>query len=238
MSDEYWTYNKHFKSWAQLIGEYERYGEIRPIVADGLKILARRLKWRAAHNFQNVIEVNGGTGSGKSTACIDLAYEMEPDWNLEENYVYTVGDLKNKIKNWKTASPITLFDEGSVVLNSLDTMSKSSKDLVMLFDTMRVLRWTSLIAIPDHNTLNKRIRDFHIDYRLICPNRPLIKGYDKRGFIEIHSYERSDFGKGYAPLVMTTVFNDIPPRKREIYDRVKLNHLMARMDKFANEEGD
>lgn len=238
MTTDYWVYNNHFKSWALLLAEYERYGEVRPIIADGLKILARRLKWRAAHNFQNVIEINGGTGTGKSTCAMQLAYEMDPNWNLEDNYVYTVGDLKEKLKNWKTASPITLFDEGSVVLNSLDTMSKSSKDLVMLFDTMRVLRWTSLIAIPDHNTLNKRIRDFHIDYRLICPSKSLIKGYDKRGFVEVHSFARSDFGKGYAPLVMTTRFDDIPPRKREIYDQIKLKHLMERMEQFANEEGD
>lgn len=236
--DTYWVFNQHFKSWVPLLAEYERYGEIRPIVGDGLRVLARRLKWRAAHNFQNVIEINGGTGTGKSTCAMQLAYEMDSNWNLEENYVYTVQDLKNKLKHWETASPITLFDEGSVVLNSLDTMSKSSKDLVMLFDTMRVLRWTSLIAIPDHNTLNKRIRDFHIDYRLICPGKPLVKGFDKRGLVEIHSFARSDFGKGYAPLVMTTRFDDIPPRKREIYDKIKLSHLMERMKEFANEEGD
>lgn len=238
MTEEYWVYNNHFKSWGQLVAEYERYGEIRPIVSNGLEILAKRLKWRTDHNFQNVIEINGGTGTGKSTVGMKLAYTLNPNWDLESNYIYTVGDLKKKIKNWKNADPISLFDEGSVVLNSLDTMSKSSKDIVMLFDTMRVLRWTSLIAIPDHNTLNKRIRDFHIDYRLICPGKPLIKGFDKRGFCEVHSFSRSDFGKGYAPLVMTTTFDDIPPRKREIYDRIKLAHLMDRMEQFANEDGD
>lgn len=238
---QYWTYNQHFKSWAPLLAEYERYGEIRPIVADGLDILAKRLKWRTAHNFQNVIEINGGTGTGKSTCAIQLAYKLNPKWDLEKNYIYTVKDLKEKLKDWKNADPISLFDEGSVVLNSLDTMSKSSKDIVMLFDTMRVLRWTTIICIPDHNTLNKRVRDFHIDYRLICPSKPLIKRpevYDKRGFVEIHNYSRSDFGKGYAPLVMTTTFNDIPPRVREIYDKIKLDHLMDRMVDFANEGED
>lgn len=238
MTEEYWTYNKHFKSWAHLVAEYERYGEIRPIVSDGLDILAKRLKWRTSHDFQNVIEINGGTGTGKSTCAMQLAYKLNPDWDLEPNYIYTVSDLKRKLKDWKNADPVSLFDEGSVVLNSLDTMSKSSKDIVMLFDTMRVLRWTTIICIPDHNTLNKRIRDFHIDYRLICPGKPLIKGFDKRGFVEIHSFARSDFGKGYAPLVMTTKYDDIPPRKREVYDRIKLEHLMERMNEFSNEEDD
>ena len=232
------TYNDHFKTYAPIIAEYERYGEIRPIVDNGLDIFVERLKWRVKHDYQNIIEIIGGTGSGKSTCAIQIAYKINPDWDLESNYIYTVKDLKNKLKNWRTADPVSLFDEGSVILNSLDTMKRDSKDLIMLFDTMRVLRHTALIAIPDHNALNKRVRDFHIDYRLICPNKPLIKGYDKRGFVEIHSYLRSDFGKGYAPLVMTTRYNDIPPRIRKVYDKIKLAHLMDRMEQFANEEGD
>lgn len=237
--DTYWVYNTHFKSWAPLLAEYDRYGEIRPIIKDGLDIFVKHLKWRAEHDYQNVIEINGGTGTGKSTCAMQIAYKINPDWDLEKNYIYSVKDLKEKIKNWKTADPVCLFDEGSVVLNSLDTMSKSSKEIVSLFDTARILRWYSLICIPNHLTLNKRIRDFHVDYRLICPSKPLLKGYGKRGFVEIHNFSRSDFGKGYAPLVMTTTFNDIPPRIRKIYDQVKLEHLIDRMTAFANsEEGD
>ena len=238
MTIEYLTYNPHFKQYAPLIAEYERYGEFRPIVDNGLDILAERLKQRTKKDYQNVVEINGGTGSGKSTVGLVLARKLNKDWDLESNYIYTVKDLKNKLKNWKTADPVSLFDEGSVILNSLDTMSRDSKDLVMLFDTMRVLHWTTIICIPDHNALNKRVRDFHIDYRLICPNKPLIDGWDKRGLVEIHSYERSDFGKGYAPLRMTTRYDDIPPRFRKEYNEIKKRHLMERMEQFANEDGD
>lgn len=236
MTTEYLTWNGHFKEYAPVIGEYERYGEIKPIVDNGLDILVKRLKQRVKNDYQNVIEINGGTGSGKSTVGMQIAYKMNPNWDLEKNYIYTVKDLKNKLKNWETADPISLFDEGSVILNSLDTMSRDSKDLIMLFDTMRVLHWTSLIAIPDHNSLNSRIRNFHIDYRLICPSKPLVNGWDKRGLVEIHSYERSDFGKGYAPLRLTTRYNDVPPRIRKLYNEIKQKHLMERMVEFANEE--
>lgn len=238
MTIEYLTYNPHFKQYAPLIAEYERYGEYRPIVDNGLDILVQRLKQRTKKDYQNVVEINGGTGSGKSTVGMNIAFRLNPKWDLEANYIYTVKDLKNKLKNWKTADPVSLFDEGSVILNSLDTMSRDSKDLVMLFDTMRVLHWTTIICIPDHNALNKRVRDFHIDYRLICPNKPLIDGWDKRGLVEIHSYERSDFGKGYAPLRMTTRYDDIPPRIRKEYNEIKQRHLMERMIEFANEDGD
>ena len=234
MSAEYLTYSTHFKDFCPLLGEYERYGEYRPIVDNGLELLVKRLKERVKHNYQNVVEINGGTGSGKSTVGMKLCYLMDNKWDMEQNYIYTVGDLKKKLKNWKTASPISLFDEGSVILNSLDTMSRDSKDVVMLFDTMRVLHWTTFICIPDHNALNKRIRDFHIDYRLICPNKPILDGYDKRGFVEIHTFERSDFGKGYAPLRLTTRYDDVPPRIRELYNTIKQTHLMERMEKFAN----
>lgn len=235
---EYLTYNQHFKSYAPLLAEYERYGEVRPIVDNGLELLVNRLKQRNKKDYQNVVEINGGTGSGKSTVAMKLCYLMDPHWNMEENYIYTVSDLKKKLKNWKTASPISLFDEGSVILNSLDTMSRDSKDVVMLFDTMRVLHWSTFICIPDHNALNKRVRDFHIDYRLICPNRPLLDGFDKRGLVEIHTYERSDFGKGYAPLRLTTRYEDVPPRIRKLYDEIKQKHLIERMEKFAGEEED
>lgn len=238
MTSQYLTWNKHFKEFAPLLAEYERYGEVRPIVDNGLELLVNRLKNRVKHNYQNVVEINGGTGSGKSTVGMKLCYLMNPKWDMKANYIYTVQDLKNKLKNWKTADPVSLFDEGSVILNSLDTMSRDSKDVVMLFDTMRVLHWTTFICIPDHNALNKRVRDFHIDYRLICPNRPLLDGFDKRGLVEIHTYERSDFGKGYAPLRLTTRYDDVPPRIRKLYDEIKQKHLIERMEKFAEEGED
>lgn len=232
------TYNEHFREYLPILAEYDRYGEITPIVDGGLDVLAKRLKIRSKKDYQNVVEINGGTGSGKSTAAIQLCKLLDANWDLETNYIYTVKDLKVKLKNWKTASPISLMDEASVILNSLDFMSKDSKDIVMLFDTMRCLNWTTILCIPDHNSLNKRIRDFHIDYRLICPNKALIPGYDKRGFVEVHYHRRSDFGKSYDPCVMTTIFDDLKPRERKQYDKIKLQHLMERMDKFVQEEDD
>lgn len=234
----YKVWNDHFKCFLPLLAEYDRYGETTQIVDDGIECLCNRLKWRAKHDYQNVVEINGGTGSGKSTLAIDICKTLDPNWDLEKNYIYTVKDLKEKLKNYKTANPISLFDEGSVILNSLDFMSKDSKDVVMLFDTMRCLNWTTIICIPDHNSLNKRIRDFHIDYRCICPNKPILKGYDKRGFVEIHYHHPSDFGKAFDPHIMTTRYNDLKPKERNEYNQIKFNHLQERMSKFVEEEED
>lgn len=209
------------------------------IYSDLMQALARSLKRRIKDKHQNVILVVGPTGSGKSTCALNLIYELNPDWNLAENYVYSAEDLARKLKYRATASKITLYDEGSVSLNSLNSIRRSDNMQVVLLDTCRSLGWTTVICIPSINDLNKRIRDHLIDYVLVCNNKPLAPGLEARGFFELYKPSRDTWAKStYYHLIGAGTYNKIVGKKAELYDRIKYEHQMNLISDFVEQYAD
>lgn len=208
-------------------------GNGRPIYADLLTPMAKVLRQRIKNKRQNVIAVVGGTGSGKSTLAIQLCRRIDPKWDLAENYIYSTDDLKRKLSR-PDSNPINLFDEGSVSLNSSNSMQKDDKMMVVLFDTMRSRGWTSIICIPSLESLNKRIRTYHMDFLIMCPNSTPLRGYDKRGFAMIYEHRLRDWGQPWDKHIGTTLFDKLPPRIDKEYQEIKTEHQDLLIQRFIN----
>lgn len=163
-----------------------------PIYSDLLEGFAEHLNKRIKNNYQNVVGVIGGTGSGKSTAAFRLCRLVDPYFTLYGNYIYATSDLATKLaKPKKSISPVNFLDEGSVILNSNRHSTKEATDIVVLFDTMRSRGMTSIICIPELRSLNNRIREDHLNYLLVCGEKAPIPGYAKRGFCKLFIRTRS-----------------------------------------------
>lgn len=228
------VYNSHMRADMHALIPYKD-GEYC-IYSDMLKILARQLKTRLKKKYQNVVAVCGPTGSGKSTLALRLIYELNPDWDIRENYIYDVSDLARKLKHKERADKISLYDEGSVSFNSLNHARKSDKEQVVLLDTCRSLGWTTVICIPSFYDLNKRIRDHLIDYVLICPGTPLAFGLETRGFFEVYKPHRHTWAKDtYFELQGAGVFDKLPSAQAEEYERVKLEHQLKLLEQFTTD---
>lgn len=206
-----------------------------PIYVDLLTPFADHLKKRIKSKRQNIIAVVGGTGSGKSTLAIQLCRRIDPKWDLAENYIYSTEDLKRKLSR-PDSNPINLFDEGSVSLNSSNSMQKDDKMMVVLFDTMRSRGWTTIICIPSLDSLNKRIRTYHLDYLVMCPNVSPVRGYDKRGFATIYEHVLRDWGQPWDRPIGTTLFDKLPPRIDKEYQAIKTEHQNILIRKFIEGE--
>lgn len=220
-----------------LIGTYGQNGD-KPIYSNLLDVLAMVLQDRIKASYQNVVVATGGTGSGKSTSLINLAYKMERDWQMSPNFIYANRDLKRKMRDL-SGSPISLFDEGSVSLNSYNSQRAEDKALSILFDTMRTLGWTTLIALPRWEDLNSRVRANHVDFRIICPRKAPLMGYSARGFFHLyrkHIYELS--GKIYWQFLGTGIFKPLPPRRQREYDELKRAKQLQLIEEFVNSDGD
>lgn len=204
-----------------------------PIYSDLLTPFAEMLKKRIRSKRQNIIAVVGGTGSGKSTLAIQLCRRIDCKWDLAENYIYSTEDLKRKLSR-PDSSPINLFDEGSVSLNSSNSMQKDDKMMVVLFDTMRSRGWTTIICIPSLDSLNKRIRTYHLDYLIMCPNSTPLRGYDKRGFAKIYEHVLRDWGQPWDKPIGTTLFDKLPPRIDKEYQAIKTEHQDLLIQRFIN----
>lgn len=241
------VYNKAMHCNMHLIGSYVGYnGKQCGIYDDAFDVFIKILRKRVEEqDLQNIIVIEGQTGSGKSTLGVQLAMAIDPRFNLDNDYIYTVDDLKKKFKmrGIKGCCSVNLLDEGSVILNGKNAQKKNDKDIVALLETMRSFNWTTIICLPSFANVNKTIRDTLINYRIMCPERPLLKGYTTRGFFEIWTPNRhkfKEYGDMYWDLQCAGVYSDLTGIIRDQYRAIKISHQDALMMKFikAEEEQD
>lgn len=241
--------NKRFNNKRMhLIGSYHKNRKVMGIYSDAFDVFVDELKNRIKRKQQNVIIVDGDTGAGKSTLAIQIAIalgkKLKQPFELEKDYIYTLDDLWNKLQDPK-ASPISLIDEGSLLLNSKNAMSKENKDIVNLFNTMRSRGWSTIVCVPSIFQIDKGVRTTHADYRLHCSSEDhsLMRGYG-RGFFEVSKAKRNEYSKDAEPywmLQMTGVFGPLPDKIDAIYQPIKAEaqtRLIEGMIKRSRGEGE
>lgn len=213
--------NKRWANKRQHVVAWYKKGHINMLVGtDTIDLFAKELKKRVKERYQNVIVVEGGTGSGKSSAAITLAKAMDPNWSITDNYIYDLGDLRKKLSRAEAGekvSPISLFDEAVVTLNSRNASRNEDKSVLVLFNTMRSLGWTTILCIPSIFDLNKSLRTTHVDYKVRCPDRPPVRrrGMPKRGFLEFSKAKRKEFTRDAEPYWYLFAAGIYPPMKKE-----------------------
>ena len=182
------------------------------------------MKSRIKNHHQNVLQIVGGTGSGKSTLGYQIAKLMDPFCTLEDIYIYDNNDLAEKLsKDPRDVSPINFLDEGSVILNSNRHATKEATDITVIFDTMRSRGMTTILCAPKLRSINNRIREDHIDFLLITGERSPLYGYAKRGFYKLFirtqpsSFSDSIFWKP----VGWGIFKPLSPRMDKEYQEYK-----------------
>lgn len=195
-----------------------------PIYSDLMEVFAEILKDRVRRNYQNVIGVVGGTGSGKSSWALQECFKVDPHFTLEGNYIYSTADLAAKLSQPKGAvSPVNFLDEGSVILNSNRHSTKESTDIVVLFDTMRSRGMTTFICIPELRSLNNRIREDHLNYLVVCGEKAPDPKYYKRGFFKLFAKTRpSTFSNSvfWRPLAWG-IYKPLKPKLDKEYQEFK-----------------
>lgn len=229
------AYSEFLEEDLEVVSPYRRDGKTELIYRNALPAFARILRERIADDRQNVVFCGGETGSGKSTFAVQMCRLVDKDWDMEQNYIYSLDDLKAKLD--APQSNVSLFDEGTVTLNAGNSQRTEDKQMAVLFDTMRSLKWTTFIVAPSINGINRRIRETHVSFMCLVPQRPLIPGFENRGCIQIFRKEPRDWqGDPYWRLEATTLFPKLPPRIQREYDKIKREHQMKLLREFIESE--
>lgn len=206
-----------------------------PICSDLMEAFAGLLRRRVRSNYQNVVGVIGGTGSGKSSWAVQECFFVDPHFTLEGNYIYSTSDLASKLSRPPgSVSPVNLLDEGSVILNSSRHSTRESVDIVVLFDTMRSRGMTTFVCIPELRSLNNRIREDHLNYLVVCGEKAPIPGYERRGFFKLFVRTRpSTFSNAvfWKPMAWG-IYRPLKPKLDKEYQAFKRKAQARLLDDF------
>lgn len=233
--------NTNVMKYMHLLASYKTFfGRTEGIYSDAYDDFVSKLAARIRSDMQNVVLVEGETGSGKSAfalnLCVDLAKKLKCGFDLEKDYIYDATDLWAKLED-PYANPINLLDEGTVTLASSNAMQKSDKQIATLFDTMRSRGWSTIIVAPSHLRINASVRRDHAEFKIRCTpkNKPLIAGYG-RGFFECRRANRAEFKKDEPEWLMlyAGLFGDYPPMLKEEYLHIKKSRQDDLMRKYVN----
>lgn len=197
---------------------------IRYLFEDLVKVLAEDMVRNVRDGFDNVIVIQGPEGSGKSNLAywIASAYEearKAPEFDLEKQYVYDTDAFSDKLKEGQDQRGTFWMDEGSNIANNRDWQSDNNKNLIALLEMMRSRGWTLIFCIPHHERLDKYIREHRMRYLITCSQFSFDNlGTRARGFFEVK--KRNPFG--YMTTVGYGEYDPMPPEKKEIYEKLKL----------------
>ena len=232
-----YAYSTFFKQECEVSRELPN-GDV--LYKDLLKPLSEYIKQAVkGGNNQIVVLVVGRTGSGKSNDAINLCLKIDPNWDIAENYVYSNYDFARKLKairHGAKPSLVNLFDEGSVALNSMNSMRKEDNTITVAFDTLRSFGMVSCICIPNERHLNRRMSENHLDFMIKVPNVPPIKGYGKKGFANLYVHRYRDWAEPYWDLIGTTLVEKVPAKVWKEYQKIKLEHQWEFIDKMDDGE--
>lgn len=206
-------------------------GGVNALYSDLTEKFARYLRKRIKDKRQNIVVISGPTGSGKSTLGIRLIRLMNPDINLEECYIYGYTDFAKVLADGpQQGGRILLFDEGSVILNSLSGQSAEGNGIIVLLDILRSWGMTIIICLPKFTDLNARARAHLVDFRIECPDKTLVPGYSARGMYELYAPNYNKWSKKSNSIFYDCIGAGLFPRMdkklAEEYEATKLQHQL------------
>lgn len=190
------------------------------------------------NEYDNVIVIEGKEGSGKSTLAIQLAMKINPEFDLETDYIYSYDEMIEAItdKEKDDRGRVFLLDETSAIMNNRDAMTSSSKNMVELLEMMRSRGWTLIMCIPSVERLDKYLRDYRIRYLLkaVEMSWDLKRTEQSRGYYELR-YKK---GNSYETFhtVAYGVFEDLDPELKAKYKKIKNRSQERKMREIAGEE--
>lgn len=132
---------------------------------DNIKYIVRK------KNFDCVFIVDGMERIGKSTLAITCGYYLS-DGNLtSENVAVDSKDAVDKIERLPDKS-VLVIDEGSLVFNSKDSMTKEQRKLIKIMNVVGQKNMVFIIVLPCFFDLNKQIAVRRSKFLLHCYTDP------------------------------------------------------------------
>lgn len=110
----------------------------------------------------------GPEGSGKTTNAANVALDLQPDFDLETQAIFTVDHLLEALDAGKKRQ-IYFLDEAANIFYNRDWNTWESKELTRIGRQMRIMESTWLVIMPDLDSLDPYLREERLLIRCYQP---------------------------------------------------------------------
>ena len=192
---------------------------IQYLYKDLLQILADDMKRNVRSDYDNVVMIEGGEGSGKSNLAWNLINTYSPGFDIHQVYVYNMNGIRERFAAADYGGGIFWMDETSQIASNRTWQSEDNQDLVGILETSRSKGFTICGCVPHISRVDIYLRESRMRYLLRCrPMKFESTGYKPRGIFELlkrnnESQQMEHVGYG--------LFDPMPEEAKMIYEPIK-----------------
>ena len=214
-----------------------RYHQVRYVqyLVDGLvDNLVADMHANIADDWDNLVVISGAEGTGKSNLAYHICKKFDPDFSLEDGFIYDYTEIVRKLAEKDVKGKIIWLDEATLIAGKRDWQKEQNKDFINILETYRSYGITIVMCIPDKDRLDVYIREDRLRYHLIAHMMSWESDTEKkRGYFEVQDKTGRSLGYGKFP--------QIPAEDKKEYERIKSEHqqeyaedLQAKIDRKKN----
>ena len=192
---------------------------IQYLYKDLLEKLAEDMHQNVKADYDNVVMIEGGEGSGKSNLAWNLINAYSPGFDVKQVYVYNMQGIRERFAAADYGGGIFWMDESSQIASNRNWQSEDNKDLVSILETSRSKGFTICGCVPHISRVDIYLRESRMRYLLRCrPMKFPTTGYKPRGIFELlkrnnESDQMEHVGYG--------LFDPMPEEAKQIYEPIK-----------------
>ena len=192
---------------------------VQYLYEDLLQKLADDMHRNVKADYDNVVMIEGGEGSGKSNLAWNVINSYSPGFDIEQTYVYNMQGIRERFAAADYGGGIFWMDETSQIASNRTWQSEDNQDLVGILETSRSKGFSIIGCVPNISRVDIYLREFRMRYLLRCrPMKFESTGYKPRGIFELLKRNNES---GTMEHVGYGTFDPMPGSSKEIYEPIK-----------------
>ena len=192
---------------------------IQYLYKDLLEKLAEDMHRNVRADYDNVVMIEGGEGSGKSNLAYQVIKAYNPDFDIKQTYVYNMDGIRERFAAEDYGGDTFWMDETSQIASNRNWQSEDNKDLVSILEVCRSKHFSLVGCIPSITRADIYLREYRMRYLLRCrPMKFPRIGYKPRGIFELLKRNNEN---GKMQHVGYGTFDPMPDDQKLIYEPIK-----------------